>query len=701
MNRASAALAIAVLLIFCTTSEARVRGAKRAALEVAPGMHPLEPLRASEHRVAYDAVRTHFIDTAALPDDTLLFPYIALREPAKALVRSWGGGHDFPRHALVHVLHPPSNRTWVATVDLFTGILTKLELAPAGTQPAVTAEEFVIADELVHAHEPWVQAMRKRGVEPEDVYVDVWAPGDQELPAAVVARMPFGERTRILRALAFLRGAPVDDYDPENPQNPYARPIEGVVVTIDMNHRRVVHMTDTVVRPVISDSGNAETRRTGLEPIRVLQPQGAGFKVQGHRVQWQNWQFFVVLHPREGIVLYDVRYRDGERLRPVAYRLALSEIYVPYGSSDPNWSWRSAFDVGEYNLGAYAQTLEPNRDVPEHAYFFDAVFGSDTGPTEDNPTGSWEYPDTIGMYERDAGILWTRTDPSNAERDTRGRRELVVTWNAWIGNYIYAFDWIFGQDGAIEVKVHLNGATLNRGVNHGLYDEDEAEMAPLVGVDAAGVRVAAPNHQHFFSFRLDLDIDGVENAVSETDVRPINAPGSKNAFGPHETKLLLEAFRDADPFHSRHWEVSSVSAENAVGGHTAYAIESNAIARPLSDNDYEPLTRAAFAKHAFWVTRFRDDELYAAGDFPNQGKGRSGLMAFVSPAETLGGDAGADIVAWHTIGMTHVPRPEDYPVMPAETIGFRLVPHGFFDRNPALDAQELPAARPRFRAVRP
>ena len=629
--------------------------------------HPLEPLSAEEHEAAFAIVRAHFAAGLGLPPDALLFPFIALEEPPKAVVKSWTGG-DFPRAATVHVMHLPSNRTWIATVDLRTGSVTSLQLTPTGTQPAITASEFVLADELVRAYEPWLAAMRARGLDPDDVYIDVWAPGDQE-----------GEtgQTRLLRALAFLRGAPVEEYDPANPQNPYVRPVEGVVVTLDMNQQRVVSMTDTVLRPVSRESGNAATRRTGLKPMRISQPNGGGFEVTGRVVRWQNWQFYAVLHPREGLVLYDVRYDDGGRLRPIAYRLSLSEIYVPYGVADRNWSWRTAFDVGEYNLGQYAQTLEPNRDVPEHTFFFDALFGTDTGET-------LELPDTLGMYERDNGILWTRTDPSNYARDTRGRRELVLTWNAWIGNYIYGFDWIFGMDGTIEVKVVLTGTTLNRGAG-----EEEEVTAPVVGVDQFGTRVAAPNHQHFFNFRLDLDIDGVENEVAETDVRPIRTPGFKNAFGPVETELIVEGSRDADPFKARHWEVSNGSA--------AYAIESHDIAVPLSSPDYPPLLRAAFANHALWVTRFREDERYAAGDFPNQGPTGAGLASFVAPAESL---EGADVVVWHTIGMTHVPRPEDYPVMPTETIGFKLVPHGFFDRNPALDAQELPQGTTRRRGVR-
>jgi len=181
-------------------------------------------------------------------------------------------------------------------------------------------------------------------------------------------------------------------------------------------------------------------------------------------------------------------------------------------------------------------------------------------------------------------------------------------------------------------------------------------------------------------------------------VRPIQVRGFKNAFGPVETELIVEGPRDANPFRARTWEVRSATAENAVGGHTAYALESNAIAVPLSDDDYPPLLRAAFAQHAFWVTRFRDTERYAAGDFPNQGPAFAGLASFVAPAEPVEGE---DVVVWHTIGITHVPRPEDFPVMPTETIGFKLVPHGFFDRNPALDAQELPQGTRRHRGVRP
>jgi primary-amine oxidase len=92
--------------------------------------------------------------------------------------------------------------------------------------------------------------------------------------------------------------------------------------------------------------------------------------------------------------------------------------------------------------------------------------------------------------------------------------------------------------------------------------------------------------------------------------------------------------------------------------------------------------RAAFATHNLWVTPYEDTELRAAGPWPNQHAGGSGLPEWTAADRDI---VDTDVVLWHTFGLTHVVRPEDWPVMPVERTGFSLVPVGFFDRNPALD----------------
>lgn len=91
-------------------------------------------------------------------------------------------------------------------------------------------------------------------------------------------------------------------------------------------------------------------------------------------------------------------------------------------------------------------------------------------------------------------------------------------------------------------------------------------------------------------------------------------------------------------------------------------------------------------------TPFCSDERFAAGDYPNQSGGGDGLARWTQADRSIDS---TDVVFWYTFGHTHLPRPEDYPVMPAAYIGFLLKPSGFFGLNPAND---LPPAKKRSAA---
>jgi primary-amine oxidase len=47
-------------------------------------------------------------------------------------------------------------------------------------------------------------------------------------------------------------------------------------------------------------------------------------------------------------------------------------------------------------------------------------------------------------------------------------------------------------------------------------------------------------------------------------------------------------------------------------------------------------------------------------------------------------------VLWYTFGIHHITRPEDWPIMPADTVSFWPKPFGFFARNPSLDVRPQP-----------
>jgi primary-amine oxidase len=77
--------------------------------------------------------------------------------------------------------------------------------------------------------------------------------------------------------------------------------------------------------------------------------------------------------------------------------------------------------------------------------------------------------------------------------------------------------------------------------------------------------------------------------------------------------------------------------------------------------------------------------MYAGGDYPNQTQLGEGLPKYIGDNESVNNE---DLVVWYTMGITHIPRPEDWPVMPTHRIGFKLMPRGFFKRNPAINLGE-------------
>ena len=625
-------------------SRLRPQQAASTSAAVAPG--PLDPLSVAEISETFQVIESY----AEFPRGAF-FPYVGLQEPSKSLVLAGTS----VRKALAQVYDEKANRLYEAVVNLPARTVESWTPKP-GVQPAVFATDFVTADRLVRLDPRWKKAMADRGLKPSDVFLDIWAPGDGQTYG-----VPAG--TRLLRALSDYAGGLPNSYD---------RPIEGVVATVDMNRNMVVDVTDSGKRPVDTQTtGNADSPRTGLKPLVVTQPGGPSFQISGNDVTWQGWRFTVGFTAREGLVLSRIGYDDGGGVRPIIYRLALDDIYVPYALPDSNWVWRTAFDIGEYNIAQYANALQTNVDVPENAVFLDENYASDTG----SAGGVFALPHAVAMYERDAGTLWDRTDPVSFERDARLARELVVTWSFWIGNYIYSTHYVFRMDGGLDAEIGLTGTTLDRGV--GSTDTPSGDSYGSM----IAKNIAAPFHQHFFNFRIDFDVDGVNNRLVEENTYSVPSTFG-NAFDETRQVLTPEQFRGQDPSHDRKWLVESTTRKNALGKPTAYELEIPSATMPYSDPSFAPLLRAPFAQHPIWVTAYKDGELYAAGDYPNQGSAGQGLSAYAN-SETV---AGRDLVVWATVGVTHHPTVEEYPVMTTEMTGLSIRPSGFFSRNPALDA---------------
>ena len=583
-------------------------------------------------------------------------------------------------------------------------------------------------EDLCRAHPGFQAACARRGFPAENVCVDPWCVGYFS-PAD-------GPERRLAKPLLYVR-----DHEEDNI---YARPLEGLVVLVDMQHGKVVHFEDAEVVPVPPRDGLSANwvlpvaeERGGLKALHITQPDGPSFTIDdGNRVSWQGWRFRVGFSPREGAVLQTVTYADplaahaaggagdagalvgfeggaggkSALVRPVAFRVSVAEMVVPYGDPNVPHYVKNAFDAGEDGLGRNAHSLRNDGGcdcLGDGVRYLDAsLVGADGGVGE-------TLKNAVCIHEEDGGVLWKHMDWRSGRTEVRRGRRLVVSFICTIANYEYGFYYHLGMDGTLDVEVKLTGV-LSTGA---LKPE---ELLPIDGGAGAGAEAGAgaatagvagrkygltlslgglyaPIHQHFFVARIDAAVDGLRNTVVEVDTRRAppdrEANPFRNAFYAAETPLLSEAaaVRDCSVASARHWKIESAASgvrRNRVGSPTAYSLHPHSGVLPFAAPDAHFMSRAGFLQHHLWVTAFHPNERFPGGDYPNQLDHPDGLPLWTRRDKPL---HGADLVLWYVFGVTHVPRLEDWPVMPVERTGFSLRPTNFFDRSPALDAP--PACR--------
>ncbi len=597
--------------------------------------------------------------------DAALFAMVTLEEPSKGVVVGHRPGDPVDRRARVVVVPGPEAAVAEVVVSVADGEVLQWS-DREGVRPALLFDDSYRAILALKEDPDWQEAMRKRGITDFDkVQIDPWPTGN--------FANPLEEDRRVARCLSYYREVPSD--------NGYARPIEGVLATVDAARGVVLEMLDFGVVPLPPGRGSYlpadnEPLRADLRPLEISQPDGVSFTLAGNLLTWQGWSMRVSMDPLEGLVLHTVGYADGDVVRPILHRASISEMVVPYGDPGPVHGWKNAFDVGEWGLGRMANSLTLGCDCLGAITYLDATFASEHGTP-------YVVENAICIHEEDYGILWKHLDMTTGHAEVRRSRRLVVSSIATVGNYEYGFFWYFYLDGTIQLEVKLTGIMSTQAVAPG-------QPTPYANLVAEGL--AAPFHQHLFCARLDLNVDGPVNRAYEVSFETA-PPGDDNPWGNavHQRISLLEsesgARRDVDPAGSRHWRFENPDSHNALGRPVAYRLVPGSTPRLLAHPDSSIGKRAGFAGHNLWVTPYREDERRAAGDYPNQHPGDDGLPRWTAADRSL---VDTDIVAWHTFGVSHSPRPEDWPVMPVEYCGFHLAPVGFFDQNPSLDVPPPP-----------
>ncbi|KAI9643207.1 hypothetical protein NHQ30_007823 [Ciborinia camelliae] len=649
-------------------------GGKKSTLE-----HPLGPLSAAEILQSSKIIKGIWpaevtlqfkVVTLQEPTKTELVPYLAAEHSGSALPK-------IDRRSLVVYYIRNTDKLHEAIVNLSTGEVESNVRLGANVHSAADAEEFAVV-EAAALEDEGVKAEIAKLQLPEGTVVvcDPWIYGADGLNEGL-----YTDEKRYFQCFLYIR-------DPKNPNEPdgnhYAFPltISPVISVETMKVTRIDIMPTGAdltikepspykIQPANEYIPEAQDLRTDLKPLNVIQPEGASFEVskfseQGHTVAWQKWNFKVGFNLREGMVLYDIHY-DG---RPIFYRLSLSDMNIPYADPRNPFHRKAAFDLGDVGAGVTANNLQLGCDCLGSIHYLSGILNNDKGEP-------LEMPNVICIHEQDNGIGWKHTNYRTGRAAVVRNRELVLQSILTVANYEYILAFQFNQAGEVMYEVRATGILSTQPIDEGLN-------VPWGTVVHPGV--LAPHHQHFFSLRVDPMIDGPRNSLVYEEAHPM----PRSDFNPHgvgyaveTTPVTTSGGYDLNPDVNRTFKIQNPNVMNPINGKpVSYKIHVPPFQKMLADKESFHHRRAEFADHNIYVTSYRDHELYAGGKYTNQSRGGTGVRSFAARKDNVQDD---DIVVWVQFGINHVPRIEDFPVMPVEIIKVGLKPVNFFTRNPALD----------------
>ena len=263
----------------------------------------------------------------------------------------------------------------------------------------------------------------------------------------------------------------------------------------------------------------------------------------------------------------------------------------------------------------------------------------------------------VCLHEQDNGINWKHTNWRTGRAVVTRRRELVFQFIITLANYEYVFAFKFDQAAGINVEARATGIV-------SVINIDEGKVAPWGNVVSPGA--LAQNHQHVFCLRVDPAVDGHNNTLVQEESLPSPTHASNNPNGNYyevqQTRIAKSGGLDLNPFTNRVFKIQNLSKINPISGKpVGYKINVPATQMLLANPHTIQWNRALFAQHGLWVTKYKDDELYAGGRYTLQSRHEVGGLA--DAAARNDDVANKDIVVWGVFGLTHNPRVEDWPVM--------------------------------------
>ncbi|PGG95795.1 primary-amine oxidase [Blastomyces parvus] len=633
--------------------------------------HPFDPIRPDEVSLAAKILQASF------PGVSLRFKVIDVQEPIKRDVVPYLEAERLgtplpakPARIIQSLFHRLDTKAFLkALVNLDTKAVITVKELPKDVQGPGDVDEIIEIEQLCLKHPAVLAEIEKLKLPPGLIVLnDPWIYGTDDE----------NETRRLFQCYMYVaetNHAQANHYSLPLSFSPVFDCLTHELVRIDRLPTGTDHSTAQTSpwKPVkaveYAHDLLKEPLRTDLKPYIVQQPEGPSFSVNGNKIHWQKWDFRIGFNYKEGLVLYGVTYDK----RNLFYRLAINEMTVPYGDPRAPYHRKQAFDAGDVGFGITANTLSLGCDCLGHIKYFNGCRADSKG----NPV---TLENVVCLHEQDAGLQHKHTNYRTGEATVVRNRQLVVQIICTVSNYEYIFAWIFDQAGGIELEVRATGILSTMPI-------DNADGTTVPWGTNVGPGVMAAFHQHIFSMRIDPSIDGYDNTVIYQDSVPMPDDPVTNPYGvgyvTETTVLDKSGTAETNVEKHRVFKIRNDNVINPISRKpVAYKLQSLPSQMMLMSPRSFNRKRAQFATKPIWVTKYQDGELYAAGEFTNQSKKSSGVEEWTRRNDKT---ENTDVVLWHTFGLTHNPRPEDFPIMPVERISIALKPDGFFEKNPALD----------------
>ena len=674
-------------------------------------LYPLDPLTTEELEKTVELVTIKLEELGVvINEDNDRWDRVLLQEPTKEEIK------QFLDNACEHPPRLAQAAFWQQSTCLMRKFIVDLdheevisceEIEGARAAWSCTDESQVIA--LALANDEFIHALKQRGIKDEDIpanlYFDVSIDGRRTLLTKDPISCQKDDINPDTEAESIRRFYLTAFWSSGNPNTvaAYVQPIEGIIVIVDLKADNgagaVLQVYNDYDENIAIVKDQLIWRRKPAYSLKPLKTNDAGgsYRIHGQEVTWGPWSMRWSFHPVLGLTLHQISILDPtvkpHVRRNVLYKMGLTEFLTLYGSPDVASSVRNYFDISEYQARDFVPPLIPGIDIPDHAKTFSApVAFSD---------GSVDTLDAVfAIHEEDTGVAWRHVDyPCLGDTQNQGARNrtLVFTTGHVIANYDYVIQWRFDLTGNISFRCDATGVMETEGTP--MAGHIGPHIHPEFG-NFVHPNILAPNHYHVFNARMDFDIDTnntgeCRNTVVQKEIIGVPLSCEDNPYGNSFTEVEAYLEREGVPetqtaagslaCHDfskyRTWEIKNEQSKTDIGNTRAYELIPQPVSKALINPSARISERTLITKYNLAVTKYHDDEQYGVGEFPVELDVDTGLGAFVQDEENIRNE---DVVVWYNTGFGHVPIQEQYPVMPYERVEFWLLPHNFFQENPAL-----------------